>query len=182
MTDRLYSYKNFDIDINGEVLPIIVWGIWAGILIAVVLSIVCRSYTGGLIRRLKNARAVDRESAKTLRELGLSILLARLMLGESSSMFRYIRIANEEDATAVHTSKLGKFWQKLSGHTLDLRKAKLYLPEERRIEAEMRYVEEKHPVRSFVISAALLTAGAVFAAYALPELLLMLDNLITMSK
>ncbi len=183
MPNKTYIYKNLDIDINGEILPIIVCGIWAGLLVGVIISLVCRSFTGGLIHRLKNAQASDRDSAKTLSELNTKHLwLASVMLGENSSMFRYVKVANREDAAVSSKSALGKLWNKIAGRHLDWRQAKLYLPEDERIAAESRYVYEKHPVRSFVIAAVLLTAGAVFTAYALPELLLMLDNLLSMSK
>ena len=60
--------------------------------------------------------------------------------------------------------------------------ARFYLPEEKRITAELRYSEEKHPVRSFVLAALGLLALAAFTIFVLPELLTMVDNLITQVK
>ncbi len=183
MPNKTYIYTNLNIDINGEVLPLIIWGIWAGVLIGVIASLIYRSFTGGLIRRLKDAQASDRDSAKTLSELGEKHLwLATTILGENSSIFRYVKVANREDAAVSSKSALGKLWNRIAGRHLDWKLAKLYLPEDERITAESRYGYEKHPVRSFVIAAVLLTAGAFFVSYALPELLLMLDNMISMSK
>ncbi len=181
MSDKYYTYKNFDMDINGSALPIIVWGIWAGVLLGVLAALVCRSCTGGLVHRLKKAGASDKSCAKTLGELGIKHKwLTILMLGENSSMHRYIKIANESEISRTYSGKLARIWfENIAGQPLRLAEARFYLPEESRIEAETRYTHEKNPIRSFVLAAIVLTGAALFAAYAIPELLVMVDNFIT---
>ena len=184
MPEKIYYYQNFNIDINGTTLPMIVWGIWAGVLVAIFFAITIRAFTGGLISRLKRAEATTPDKAKTMGELGVSVVLAMLFLRDSSSVMRYVKIANREEASYSNGLN-GKNWKltiRIVGRSFSLKRAKLYLPEENRIGAETRYVCEEHPVRSFVIATAVLTAGAVFASYALPELLLMLDNFISMNS
>ena len=182
MPDKIYVYKNFNVDINGTTLPMIVWGIWAGVLIAIIFAVTIRAFTGSLISRLKSSDATTPDKAKTICELGVSAILAALFMRDTSSVMRYVKIANREEASYSNGLN-GKNWKltiRIVGRSFSLKRAKLYLPEENRIGAETRYVCEEHPVRSVVIATIVLTAGAVFATYALPELLLMLDNFITM--
>ena len=185
MSDKIYSYSNFNVDVNGDYFPFLIWSIWACVIIAIMCSLVIRSFLGWLVRGLKNARAVDAAGAKTLEELGIgpwNRLFAGLLLKDSSSILKYVKIANAEEIEIKHGG-IGKFWQKhILGRSFSLRDAKFYLPEESRITAESRFSAEEHPVRSFVIAAAVLTAGAVFVMFALPELLLMLDNFISMNS
>ena len=185
MNDKLYAYDNFIIDINGDSFPILVWSVAAGVLVAIVIALVIRSFTGELVYRLKYAQASDEGSAKTLDDLdfaGFLRLVAPLFLKDSSSVLRYVQIANRSEVT-VERRGFGKFWQKrVIGRSFRLREAKFYLPEVHRVTAESRYSREEHPIRSFVISTVLLIAGAVFFSFALPELLLMLDNFISMNS
>ena len=185
MPDKIYAYNNLNIDVNGDGFKQLIWAVWAGVLVAIAAAIVIRYFTGGLVARLKNARAVDAAGAKTLDELDLgsfSTLVAPLFLKDSSSILKYVQIANRDEA-AVPENGFGKFWQtKVLGRSFSLKKARFYLPEEHRITAETRFSAEEHPIRSFVIAAVILSAGAVFVSFALPELLQMLDNFISMNS
>ena len=183
MPNKIYTYQNFNVDINGEVLPIMVWGIWAGVLIAIVMALALRTFTGTFVKRIKLHGATSEAHAKTLSELGISAIVASFFLTDTSSVLRYIKIANPDEADLANSvnGKKWKFAIKIMGRSYSFKTAKFYLPEENRIGAETRYPEEAHPLRSFVIAVVILTVGAVFAAYALPELLLMLDNFISMT-
>ena len=185
MNDKLYAYDNFNIDVDGDSFPILVWSVAAGVLVAIVIALVIRSFTGELVYRLKYAQAVDEGSAKTLDDLGFTgflRLVAPIFLKDSSSILRYVQIANRSEVM-IERRVIGKFWQKhISGRSFRISEAEFYLPEVHRITAETRYSREEHPIRSFVISTVLLIAGAVFFSFALPELLQMLDNFISMNS
>ena len=187
MPDKIYAYDNFNIDMNSDSFPILVWSVAAGVLAAIVIALVIRSFTGELVYRLKYAQSVDEGSAKTLDDLGFTgflKLVAPFFLKDSSSILRYVQIANREEASFSKEPN-GKKWKKsvkVMGRSFSLKKARFYLPEVHRITAETRFSREEHPIRSFVISTALLIAGAVFFSFALPELLLMLDNFISMNS
>jgi len=185
MPDKIYAYNNFNIDVNGDTFPLLVWGVWAGVLVAIVIALVIRYFTGGLVARLKYAGAVDAASAKTLSELDLGTfytLVASLLFKDSSSILKYVQVANADEA-ASELKGFGKFWQKyIVRRSFSLKAARLYLPEEHRITAETRFSMEEHPFRSFIIAAVILTAGAAFVLFALPELLLMLDNFISLNS
>lgn len=185
MNDKLYAYDNFNIDVNGDSFPILVWSVAAGVLVAIVVALVIRSFTGELVYRLKYAQAVDEGNAKTLDDLGFTgflRLVAPIFLKDSSSILRYVQIANRSEVM-IERRGIGKFWQKhISGRSFRISEAEFYLSEVHRITAETRYSREEHPIRSFVISTVLLIAGAVFFSFALPELLQMLDNFISMNS
>ena len=185
MPDKIYAYDNFNIDVNSDSFPILVWSVAAGVLVAIVVALVIRTFTGGLVYRLKYVQAVDEGSAKTLDDLditGFMRFVAPIFLKDTSSILRYEQIAHRDEIELTRRG-FGKFWQKhIVGRSFSLKDAKFYLPEESRITAETRFSREEHPVRSFVISTALLIAGAVFVSFALPELLQMLDNFISMNS
>lgn len=184
MLDKIYSYQNLDINANDMSLPLIIWGICAGIVLGVIYALVCRTASGRLIKSLVRAGAADEASAKTLAELGLGKnFLTRSLLKEGSSMRRSVMMT----ADAFREEKPSKwqiFWYKTFlrdeiPQKIDFSKAKFYLPEENRIQAEVRYPVEAHPVFSGVLAVLLLIGVGVFATFALPELLQMLDNFLS---
>ncbi len=184
MFDKIYSYQNLDINANDLSLPLIIWGICVGIALGVVYALVCRTASGRLVRALVRSGASDDASAKTLAELGLSKnLLARSLLKEGSSMRRSVMMT-EGSFKEEKASKWKIFWYKTFlrdeiPQKIDFSRAKFYLPEENRIQAEVRYPAEKHPVFSGVLAVILLIGTGVFATFALPELLQMLDNFLS---
>lgn len=187
MHTKYYNYQNFNIDVNGEMLPIIIWGLYIGIMLGVLGSIVCRIYSSRIIQALKKHSATDENSAKTLAELGLGKqFMVKHMMREQSSLRRYVICSNENESKPKATA-WSKFWhEKFIREEIptkvDFSTAKFYLPEDNRITAELRYQVEGHPIRNFIIAAIGLFAVALFAITAVPELLQMLDNFITTVK
>ncbi|MGN1408614.1 MAG: hypothetical protein ACI4XJ_00395 [Eubacteriales bacterium] len=183
MQRKLYSFENFDLDVNSSSMLIIIIGISVGLLIGIAFSLVCRVVSGKVIKALKNAEAVDEDSARTIAELGLSkVCFIKTMLKPDSALYRAVGCVG--GFTGESAGGLRKFWHEKfirddNPVKFDFGTAKFYLPEEKRISAELRFTEEKHPVRSFVLSAVLITAVCIFAIYAVPELLTMFDNLLT---
>ena len=189
MQRKLYVFENLDLDINGSSFLFIVWGIAVGILLGVLLSLIYRVHAHKLVAALAEHGATDREHALTLADLGLGKnRVVRRMLGNGGSLSSTVLCANEDEFPPRKLSKLGYFWHYkfLRGDPLppktDYSIARFYLPEEKRVTAELRYSEEKHPVRSFILAALGLTALALFTIFVLPELLTMVDNFITQVK
>lgn len=187
MEQKLYFYENFDIDVNGTSMPLIIWGIYIGIMLGVLGSILCRIYSSRIIQKLIKNGCCDAASAKTLEELGLrKQWFVRYMLKDTTVLRRSVLLANEA-VKPVKAGKLKKFWYEKFLRDeiptkLDWDSARFYLPEENRIAAELRYRVEKHPIRNFILAAVGLFAVALFANFVIPELLQMLDNFITSVK
>ncbi|MBQ2547068.1 MAG: hypothetical protein II557_12325 [Clostridia bacterium] len=189
MQRKLYVFENLDLDINGSSFLFIIWGICAGILLGVLLSLIYRVHAHKLVTALAEHEALDREHALTLDGLGLAKnRVIRRMLGENGSMTSIVACANKDEFPPRKLSKLGDFWHykflrrdPLPPKT-DFSVARFYLPEEKRITAELRFPAEAHPVRNFLLAALGICAVAYFAVLVLPELLVMFDNFVTQVK
>ena len=182
-----YSFDNFDLDLNGSSFQIIIWGLYIGVVLGTLGSILFRVYSGKIIKALINASANGENSAKTLAELGLEKnFLIRKYLRDDSVLRRSV-LSCGDTHLPPSGNKFKIFWYETFLRTDIPRKtnfntAKFYLPEENRSAAELRFREESHPVRNFILAAAGLLAVTIFVSYALPELLTMLDNFITQVK
>ena len=185
MSNKIYYFQNFDIDVNNGSLELLLWSVYAGIIVGVGSSLLYRVCTHSFVNAVVQAGALDENSAVTLDTLdfrGKWYIKRQFRAG--SSLSRMFVCTNEESFPKKKCSKLGRFWhEKFLGDEIPpeipFETAKFYLPEERRIAAELRFTEEKAPVRTFVIAAALLAVVIAAATVAVPELLQMLDNLMT---
>ena len=182
-----YSFDNFNIDLNVSSFQIIIWGIYIGILLGTLGSVLFRVYSSKIIKALVANGASDESSAKTLSELGLlKTPFVRMYLKDDSVIRRSVLVCGSSHKKSS-TNKFKIFWYESFIRTdipkvIDFENAKFYLPEENRAGAELRFKEEAHPVRSFILAAVIMLAAALFAIYALPELLSMFDNFITQVK
>ena len=184
-----YTYENFpDIALNNVSYLILIGGIYVGILLGVLFAMIYRVNSHKVVKALREREAADRESAVTLAELGLEKnRFVRGLLKTDGSLRRVVLCANESDFPERKTSGLRKFWrEKILQNPLppktDFATARFYLPEEKRITAELRFTPEEHAVRNFILAAVGLLALAVFTVTVLPELLTLADNLITQVK
>lgn len=167
MPGKLYYYNNFDVDVNSGSFYLLIGAILAGVLIGILGSLVIRSSCGRIVKALLAAEANSEASAKTLTELGLGkSLTARMMLRTDSALAKVLRTPEDESLGYAGKSTPG-------------RNTRFYLPEENRITASLRFSEEKHPIRDGVLSVILIALVFAFTMFVLPELLQMLDNLIT---
>lgn len=182
-----YHYQNFDLSgLSDYPLEFLVWAVAAGILLGVLVSILYKSYTSSLLQALIQGEIYDEERAKTLGELSLRgrWYLKRALSSSDKPLRRLVRCGNEAALAPKKTGRFRKFWyEKLLGMAvpvkLPMEEARFYLPEENRIRAEIRFGTVSHPVRSMILACVVILAAAAFMAYAVPELLQMLDNFIT---
>ncbi|MBQ7923123.1 MAG: hypothetical protein IJ325_11215 [Clostridia bacterium] len=152
-------FDNFSVDGTIISLPLLIWAIFIGFALAITSATVDKFYCKRFVKALTVQGAVSEESAVTLDELTVS--------GKG-----YIRYA----------LKPGKHLVKMVAKTEAGDVVKYYLPEEKRIAAELRYENGEHPIRVLIICIAVLFAAAVLVQKFLPELLTMLDNMITQLK
>ena len=189
MSRKLYSYENFDlISINSASFLFLVGGLYVGILLGVLLSLIFRVHSHKVVKALADRGANSRDTAATLEELGIGKnRVVRSLLKTDGSLRHVVACANETDFAPKKQNALSRFWHNrilkdpLPPQT-DFAVARFYLPEEKRITAELRYSAESHPVRSFILAAVGLLALTAFTIFVLPELLTMFDNLITQIK
>lgn len=189
MQRKLYSYDNFDlVSINSPSFLFLVGALYVGLLMGVLSALILRVQSHKIVKALSDHGASDRDSAQTLEELGLSKnRVAKSLLKTDSALRRTVLCANETEFGPRKISGIRRFWrEKVLKNPLppatDFGVARFYIPEEKRVTAELRYSAEQHPVRSFILAAVGLTALAFFTVFVLPELLTMFDNLITQVK
>ena len=153
MERKLYSFENFDIDVNSSSMLVIVVGLAVGLLVGIVLSLICKSVAGKVVKSLGQHGAVDESSAKTVEELELGrVAFLKSVLKPGSALYKAVACTDSGEKK------------------IDYSTARFYLP------------EEKHPVRNGILAVILVTAVAAFAIFAIPELLTMLDNFVTQVK
>lgn len=178
-----YTYINISNPLLS--LTVILWGVYVGIVLACIISVVERNTSNALVKSLLMKGADSPENALTIGELGLKDTgkyLSRLK--KYSRLRRTVLLADEEkftpkkDATKF-SYKLAKFFSYDSGDKEKLTpEARFYIPEENRITAEVRYAEKRSGAMTVIVCAVLMAAAMVFMTYALPKLLEMLDTLI----
>lgn len=152
-------FDNFALDNTIISLPLLIWAIFAGCVLAITSVTVDKFYCLRFVKALTKQGAVTEESAVTLEQLILS--------GKW-----YLRYALKPG------KHLGKMVSKVDGE----RGVRYYLPEEKRIAAELRYENGEHPIRVLILCIVGLLAAVIFVQTFLPELLTMLDNMITQLK
>lgn len=182
MFNKPYYYNNFDVDVKSAGMMALVIGITAGLFVGIIMALICKTSAGRIVASLEKNGAVDESSAKTIRELGLErMFYVKTSLKPDSPLFKAIACVPGEMVEVKNP--LVRFWHAFTKSPLpmklDYSRARFYIPEESRIAVSLRFAEEKHPVRYAVLSVVLLTAVCLFVIFALPELLVMLDNLIT---
>lgn len=185
MSNKIYYYQNFDIDVNNGSLEILLWSIYAGIILGVLASLVYRVCTHSFVSAVIKAGALDENSAVTLDSLDFrGKWYIKRQFRSASSLSRMFVCTNADTFPKKKCGALSRFWhEKFLGDEIPtvvpFETAKFYLPEERRIAAELRFTPEDRPVRTFILAAVILGAVIFAATIAIPELLQMLDNLMT---
>ncbi len=185
MFNKIYYYQHFDFDVNNGGLEILLWSIYAGIILGVLGSLVYRTCAHAFLTAMIKADALDEHRAVTLDSLDFrGKWYIKRQFRAASSMSRMFVCTNADTFPTKKCGALSRFWHtKFLGDELPteipFETAKFYLPEDRRIAAELRFTPEDRPVRTFILCAVLLAAAIFAATLVIPELLQMLDNLLT---
>lgn len=136
-------------------LTLLIWGLYAGALIGILISLITRRGTHKAVSAIMKANAVDRDSACTISQLGLDgSYFAKRALRPSSPVLKYVK--------ASHPTAEEKGKNKYDG-------VRFWLPEENRIGAEVRFREERRPVMTFILAAVILFAAAFLAIKFVPQ-------------
>lgn len=125
-------------------IALVIWCIYLGIMIAVVLSLVSRVYSHRLVAALIRSGAQSPDTAKSFGALNLrKNLIYRYIIRKNSPLRKYIKYNGSE----------------------------MYIPEDRRIGAELRFSEERHPIMTLVFSAIVFFIAASLVIIYLPQFL-----------
>ena len=142
--------------------PVVIWGLYVGIVAAAIITVLSRLSAGSAVRALLAEGATDKQSAKTAAELGLSSLGRRALRG--SLCGKLFLVANPLEAEKSAKKKRSAY-QKAR---LDMSAARFYLPKEREYEALDRFPRQSIPAH--VAALVLLTAFFITLHFFLPSI------------
>lgn len=181
-------YTNFSFENSTISLTLIIWGLYAGILIGGIASVYNKWYLGSVVRALLTAECLSPDAGKTLSELGHPAWGVKRALRDGTALRKSVSIANPEECLLPpdnkRTSVIRRFFTGSAqpNPKLNLTSARLYVPEEKKFHAEVRYEKKGSAPIWLLIGGIILLVIAVLATFFIPELLQMIDNAITMFK
>jgi len=182
-------YENFTLDNPTTTLPIIIWGIFAGFVIAAILSYYNKNYLGAVVRSLVKKGASCPENALTMSEAGVRAdFLRRRAVFRDSALMKYVKIANPEECEFERAEApafirgICRFFNIEIKKKYNARKAKLYILEEKRIQAEIRYTEKGTSLAQIAVGIVAAFVVAVVAIRCIPYILELVDSVITLYK
>lgn len=192
---KLENYTNFAFSGGMLNLKLIIFGIFAGVLIASFYMIFVRTTLGRFVRAILERQAYDAEQAVTLSECGLERhIFTRWALKHGYTLRRVIRCVEEEaflasvrlqaqkhEAARTAAKAEGKRLPPFKEPKFDkpLSECHFYIPEKDRYIAQMRFRNSGsgYPTLLFVLLVSVLCIFLIFAL--LPQLIRFLDNVIS---
>lgn len=178
---------------NTITLTVVLWAMYLGLLLASAASLYNKAYVGDVVRALVKRECHSADAALTLEELGIKpTALRRRSLRASSTLRKYVKIANEDEG--VKTISRNSFSRTLRRFlsmdasdevVCDLTAARFYMPEDKKDVAEIRYgkhVKRSSGIIAFAVTAALGLALVLALMYFIPEILELLDDLVSYVK
>lgn len=148
-------------------LNLIIWCMYIGIVLATLYSYYQKQIIGGFVTKLRQAGANSPENAKSLEELGyLHHAAIRRELSKPAPLRKMVWEVEdnhqEGEDGVIFCSRETR---------LDLNTGRFYVPEEKRIEAEMRYEVKGNDLFAVIMSIVVFFALAVLACAFLPTLM-----------
>lgn len=183
-----FQYENLKFYNNILTLRTLLWGLYGGFVIGIAVSFYNKNFVGSLIRTLLKKEALSPDSAQPLSKLKLKALsLLKFSLKHDSALKKLVKIANPQECVtykkfAPFLTKVRLFFNKdAEKEIINFDKAILYIPEDLKYRADVLYDKKGSNPSSFIFLVIVLTAICVLVSYAIPELLTMLDNFLTMA-
>lgn len=172
------QYENLNFG-NGFIsLEMLILAIFIGAVLAAFAAIYNKRILGNFVWLLLKSGINSKESAKTIYELNCQKNpFLRAALKNGSVLRRIVRSTEDDDTAELQLKEKG-----LRMPAMNLKTARFYIPEEMRIKAEIRYHRKGTDWVTFVLALVVFAAIALAIYYLLPELLTMLDNLISEIK
>lgn len=185
-------YDNFTFNNPVTTLSIIIWGLYVGFIAAGVSAYYNKVYLGEIIRRLVKCGATSAEAAVTLEDAGVkaSFFRRKALFGENA-LRKYVVAANYDDITVECPPYNGfvRFMRMLflgkkdkAPVKYDIAEAKFYVPEEKRIQAEIRYEAKGNSLPFLLIGAVVFFLVGVGLTLCIPYILDLVDSVITLYK
>ncbi len=186
------TLDNFDFGTGTLIsLKTILIGLTVGLILASFITIYNKKYIGGFVRKLLSEECFSKETAKTLGELGyLSNFGVRNAIKTDRPLSRWIRCVEEDEFLEEMTKKRENYEEehkddpkaprfKEINFKRDVKTMHFYIPEEKKYTIDVKYDAKGANWISFVLVAVISIAACAFLSFALPEIIKMIDNFIT---
>lgn len=154
-------------------IPLLVWSLYAGLAIGLVLGYYMKRILGSAVRKLIETGSIGIENAKTLAELGITKpnIIRSIKKGALS---KYIKstLGNRTDLSEGANPSSAASAPGASAETgLAGQEERFYIEEKDRIQAELRYTKSGNDLFPVIISLIVFLMIAFLAARYLPMLL-----------
>ena len=174
LISEVYKY----IDPDSGILPLtfLIWAIFGGFIIGMTLTFYTKSYVGETVRRLLKSGALSEDGAMTLAQLGIKPSRLRVhSLKDGALLSKYIAIANRTEAVKETTAGRGK--RKKVKKTYDFNTARLYIREEKKYQADVRFEQTRKVSPLWLIFLAVVfIAAAIASSLYITKIIKMLDD------
>ena len=162
-------WRNFGELTGGEItlgtnavttLNIIVWSVFCGFIIAIMVTLYNKFIVGKAARELLKRGANSENSAVTAAEISCANPFIRFALRKNSSLRRVVFVCGDTEAEQTKYEPTSR----------------LYIPEEKIHRAEVTYGKSDITVGSVILSLAALIAAAILALIFIPDIITLLAN------
>ncbi len=181
---------------NGTMLSLqmIIIGVCLGLIVASACTLYNKRYLGGFVRKMLREECLDPKRAKTLEELGYEKSFGvKRAVRSFGTLSRWARCVEEDEFYAELKKKQLEFDE---AHKNDSKKPKFkeiefkrdvnamhfYIPEEKKYAADIKFDKKGANIGSFVMVVIVSVALCVIMTFALPEILQMVDNFLSVIK
>lgn len=148
-------------------LNLVIWAVYIGFMLASILYYYQKKVMGKFVRLVISKGASSPDSALTLAELGYDKdNLIRRELQKSGALRKMVWEIDDN----YRTGEDGILFCARE-KSLDLNIGRFYVPEERRIQAQIRYDDKGTDIFALIISAAVMFVAAVAACIWLPDVI-----------
>lgn len=169
-------------------LESILWPIFAGIVIAAMIALYNKHITGRFVMKLISEKAIDKESARSLKELGFEKNRAVRFALRTGELYNKIishditaqaegTIANDSALSSAKRSRKAKGKESISADRYDIDSAVFYVSDEHIDRAKLLYSRNGAPILLVFLAMLLFCLAIAALFYVLPELSKMLGNL-----
>jgi len=158
-------------------LEVVVWSLFAGVIIALLVTLYNKRILGAFVRKLLTLEAVNFDSAKSLEEAGyVKNKFVKLALRKNGSLRQLVVGLPIDTAPDAETEKILAESYKLPSKEVPLGKMKFFVPEDKTIKAEYMYSADGANVLFVILAIVLFAVMAMLTFTLVPDLITMAKN------
>ncbi|MBQ7830158.1 MAG: hypothetical protein IJ345_07795 [Clostridia bacterium] len=184
--------ENFTVKSNALVsIRMVIIGITIGIIVASISTLYSKRYLGDFVRKIVYEECFDKDSAKTLYDLGyLKSPGVRGAVKTGGTLWRWVRCVEEDEFVTEINKKREEFEELHKGEkkppkfkapefVRDCNTMHFYIPKEKTYAAEIKFDKQGANIGSVLLVSLAALILCAFACYIVPDAIKLVDNFIT---